>query len=428
MRNIMLAATALVGMTALTAGYASAQTAEPTTSTDSFNSGLASGATLAPSTITVRLRASMWNELSYVTDTAQKTAGGKNSGVLLGSFMRLYPKFDGKAANGLEYGATAEVRMNSGGAGNSSTSNTLYWRRYNGYVGTPTLGRLYIGPENNALARLAAGSTMEDFDYNGGFNGNIVTGASGNVTLSQFPFMRGGSFYTTNKIVYVSPSFAGFTFGGSWEPSQSTGDLQVANGSVLGPQSASTLTGANVRRNTMDATLQYKGSFGPVAVTAFVGYLTGGHVVSNSTPSAQQFKDPKQLATGGRLTIGPFAVGGQFNTGDLNYSNLALKGARRSTNIVAGAQYTIGSVIFGAQYINTINAGNVVPTNSGSTAHDRGVIVGGAWDYAPGATLYADVMYSQRSQAGWNINAGAAGNAGNTAQARGIQVGNVFRW
>jgi hypothetical protein len=435
MRRIMLAATAIVGLS----GFAMPSfAAEPPLTTDSFNSGLATGAALAPGTVTVRLRAVLTNELSYATDSFSRTTTGKNSGVLLGSYARLYPRFDAVAANGLEYGATMEVRQASGGVG-SSTASTLYWRRYNGYVGTPTVGRLFFGSENSALGRLAAGTSMEDFDYQGGFNGDVPVAGNAGTTLN-FVSLRTSTFYITNKLVYVSPSFAGFSAGVSWEPSQSTGDAQAANtyaaSNAVGTQTSSFAGGSNLRRNTIDVSAQYKGSFGPVAVSTFVGYLQSGHINdSTATAATAKFKDLKVLAAGGRLTYGSFAVGGMFNTGDIDANgggSLIRQGNRKGLNLITGAQYLVGPVIVGFQYINNDSAGNFNPNFLRSNLHETGVVIGGAFDYAPGATLFSSLLYGQRHQGGWNFGTGSAatGNlkVGNSTQVRAIQIGNTFKW
>jgi hypothetical protein len=435
MRKIMLAATALAGI-ATCATQVSA--AEPLLTTDSFNSGLATGASLPPGTVTVRLRALLTNELSYGTDSFTRTTTAKNSGVFLGSYIRLYPKFDAVAANGLEYGATMEARMNNGGLANTGSGNTLFWRRYNGYVGTPAMGRLFFGAENNALGRLAAGTTMEDFDYQGGFNGDPYEANAG--TNLNFVSLRTSTWYTTNKLVYISPAFAGFSAGVSWEPSQSTADAQAnntyASTNTPGTQTSSFAGGSAVRRNTFDISAQYKASFGAFAVTSFIGYIQSGHVIDNTaTAATRQFKDLKVLAAGARLTYGPFAVGGTINGGDINANgggSLIRQGNQRGLNMIAGAQYIIGPVIFGLQYINNDTAGNYNPAFIRSNLHETGIVVGGAYDWAPGAVLFSTVLYGQRHQGGWNFGTGSAatGNlkVGNSTQVRGVQIGNTFKW
>ncbi len=72
-----------------------------------------------------------------------------------GDYARLYPGFDGVAANGLKYGASLEIRQdNTAGAGGgvygsvsqtSRTRNELYFRREWGYVGTDRFGTVRVG-------------------------------------------------------------------------------------------------------------------------------------------------------------------------------------------------------------------------------------------------------------------------------------------
>ncbi len=122
MRKILLAATAVAGMTGLVAGQAHAQMADQPLTTSSFGT-TASGGQPAPSTITVRLKAALWVEGSSTTDSLQPVGNSKDTGVLLGSYLRLYPSFDGVTANGIQYGAATEIRMSSGGLANQGAAN-----------------------------------------------------------------------------------------------------------------------------------------------------------------------------------------------------------------------------------------------------------------------------------------------------------------
>ncbi len=435
MRKIMLAATAIAGFAALSTN---AQAGDMMLGSDSFAAGLASGAALAPGDITVRLRAAMWIEGGYQVDSGNKTSAGKNSGEFLGSYVRLYPKFDAKTPGGLEYGATLELRMNSGTGAGSSGSDTMYARRYNAYVGTPTIGRFFIGPENNALARQVAGSTMEDFDYNGGFNGDF---SAQQPAYAQYTWTtpRSGGFYTTNKIVYISPAFSGFTFGAAFEPNASVGEPALASGGNQNASSSTLNSNVSQRRNTYDFGVRYAGSLGPVAVTAGAGYLGAGRVLSNQAASAQTgsntpYKNLSIVSVGGRLTYGPAAVGGLFTTGAINTgAGMIRQGQKDASMIITGAQYIIGQAIFGFQYVTQTAGGTFNSLTPRSTLREYGIAVGGAYDFAPGATVYGDVFYDARHEFGTNLIAGtanAAGSltAGNKVQSRGVQIGTSFHW
>ena len=85
--------------------------------------------------------------------------------------------------------------------------------------------------------------------------------------------------------------------------------------------------------------------------------------------------------------------------------------------------------------VNT-SGGNYNQTTAANSLHEYGIMVGGGYDFAPGATLYGDVFYDQRHQYGWNFLTGA-GNTGTTVktlsvnnriQARGFQIGTAFKW
>ncbi len=433
MKKLILAATALAGI----AGPAMA--GDMMIGSDSFAAGLATGAALAPGEIKVRLGVQMWVEGSYETDTTTKVSAnqkqsttGKNSGVFLGSYIYMYPKFSAKAENGLEYGAMTEIRMNSGSGAGSSSANTLYLKRYYGYVGTAELGRLYLGPWANAYGRLASGTTMEDFDYNGGFNGDYGNGVNSNAN-PNWTSLKSGGFYTSNQINYVSPSFSGFSFGFGWEPEQAAGEPAISSGGTLNPTTASYAGNSNLRRNTINVAAGYKGSVGPVAITSFVGYMTAGRVL-DTRPGDVQYKNFSALGTGARFTIGPVAFGGTINGGNFQGTGgMERVGQKPAFDAIYGAQYILGQLIVGFQGIVNTSAGSYNAATPRNQLHEWGVAVGFGYDVAPGMALFGDVFYEHRHQYGYDFVAGGSAptNAltqNNNIQGRGIQLGTTFMW
>lgn len=440
MRNIMLAATALVAAVAVAAPV-SAQTPNQPIVTTSFG-GSASGKPAEPGTLTVRLAMRLWTEASYGTDSGQvgkTTTGGlngsKNSGVYFGNYFRFYPGFDGVAANGLQYGAAIQIRQNSGIGGSKTGSisgntlgNTLYVRTTEGYVGTPTLGKVFFGETFAALGKLMVG-TMEDFDLNGGFNGDVPVAVSG-AAAPNWIFPENSGAFTSSKITYISPSFSGFVFGTSFAPNFTSGDTSCGQAGASAPGcgvTASTPGGANKARNIMDFVAQYKGSFGPVAVAAEAGYMFGGRVVdSTATAATAKLKNYSVYDFGATAEMAGYKIGGHFTGGAMNGNNALLTtGQKNAIAFVGGMQKTFGSVIVGFQYLNELSGGTFVAGRN-NMLHETGVVVGGAWDYAPGAILYADVMYVQRVQAGVDLLNGGASKFNNRTTGRAIQVGNRF--
>ena len=80
---------------------------------------------------------------------------GKSAPYAMAEYARLYPSFDGVAANGLKYGAFLEVRQENYAAPGSSGNNailyetsqrgSLYFKRETAYIGTDSAGFLRLG-------------------------------------------------------------------------------------------------------------------------------------------------------------------------------------------------------------------------------------------------------------------------------------------
>ncbi len=439
MRQFLLAATAASGLVAAIAAPSFAQLPNQPVVTTNFGAGSATGNFPEPGTVVVRFRARLVIDdgIGSDTNTIQKGVNGQPNGTKQGNlyfaeYARLYPGFDGTAANGLQYGAALEIRQNNGnnlGLGAGSANNTLYWRREGGYLGTPTAGRLWFGETDGAIGRMLVG-TYEAFDYQGGFNGDVSLNNSAATQLS-FPFPDVSRFYTTSKIVYLSPKFAGFDFGATFEPNDSTGQAGAGVSTYI-----STPGAAPTRRNEFEAVGRYQGSFGPVAAAFELGYIGSG-VVANSTalPTASKAKGLNVLDAGMTINMAGFSVGGHYLGGEINNNtNPILKGQRHAQDFILGASYTFGTVIVGVQYMNLLNGGtavtgtNGVVSNGGNALHETGVVVGGTWDYAPGALVYVSSLYGQRHQSGIDLLNGGASRFNNSTIARSLQIGNVFNF
>ncbi len=113
----------------------------------------------------------------------------KQADYTITSYTRLYPGFDGVAANGLKYGASIEIRQdNSADAGGgvygsisqqSRQRGELYIRREWGYIGTDQLGTLRIGSTDGPSGLYMVGN-FENFN-DGGWNGDIQNQIAMNV-------------------------------------------------------------------------------------------------------------------------------------------------------------------------------------------------------------------------------------------------------
>ncbi len=487
MRKLLLATVAALGASMGVATVADAQTASP-----------------APGTVTVRLNGRMRFYGYYANDrdvdnnasgsatgtvnaAGQGTLSGQNKSANygFGEYARLYPGFDGVAANGLKYGSSLEIRQDqvsgAGGGAFGSISQTsrsragLYFRRVWGYLGTNELGTVRLGAVDSASSLYMTGN-FENFN-DGGLNGDVPSLLNQN-TYITWPFADVGNLYTTNKVVYLSPQIFGFDAGVSYEPS--TAALSVnnncgsgspvganfvnANGAftaaagaagqgVTGPgcdrlSSSPSNAEASRRRNNFDGLLRYRGSFGGVGIAATAGYIGGGHVLDNQTGVAfnsnpltgtvrNDFEGLSVGDFGVAATFGGLSVGGKYQFGRFNGQwGLVPKGLPDGEAALVGASYTIGPVIVGAHYLYYKSAGDISNAANGRIRREQGVAAGGTYSLAPGVSLFLSYLYNERKQNGYNFITGQgvsaatpAGNAfSNKVTSSLISLGTAFSW
>ncbi len=348
-----------------------------------------------PGTVTVRLNGRMRFyagdiQDSDVNNNVQGSANGatpltgqnKLATYRFGVYSRLYPGFDGVAANGLKYGVSLEIRQDqSSGAGGGVYGSisqqdraraALYFRRETGYIGTDKLGTIRVGATDGPNTLYLTG-TFENFN-DGGWNGDAPGLIAGNA-VAVWPFADIGNLYTTTKVIYLSPQLYGFDFGVSYEPntgnvlntsgcgtggplgtnfvtpggavqgtiSAATGVGGGAAGTAAGTGSTATTIGAagangqsvagpgcdalsstptgdyTRRRNTFDGLIRYRGSFAGFGVAATAGYIGSGKIDDNSTPQRAVQYDGLSVGDAGlTVTYGGFQVGGNYQYGKYN--------------------------------------------------------------------------------------------------------------
>ncbi len=488
MRKLLLATVAMLGASMGAAAVADAQTTSP-----------------APGTVTVRLNGrfrfygfvasdrdadntAAGTATGTVNALGQGTATGANkqAGYGFAEYARLYPGFDGVATNGLKYGASLEIRQDQvsgagGGAfGGISQSNRaragLYFRREWGYIGTDQLGTIRVGNTDPASSLYMTGN-FENFN-DGGLNGDVPGVLSGNTAVT-WPFADVGNYYATGKILYLSPQVFGFDVGVSFEPStaglsannncnganpvgtnfvNSSGSFTAATGAngqgVSGPgcdrlsSSPSNAESAR-RRNTLDALIRYRGTFGGFGIAATAGYIGGSNVKDNSGLAfnsnpllnggvVRQNYDGLSVGDFGvALTYAGFSVGGKYQFGRFNNQwSLVPKGLPDGEAFLVGASYTIGPVVMGAHYLNYKSAGDIANAVQGRVRREQGVGAGATYSLAPGLSLFASYLFNERKQNGFNFVTGqgvsAAAPAGNPfsnkVQSQLFAIGTSFSW
>ena len=473
MRKLLLAATAMIGATAGMATVANAQVTPPAVVVVPPPSPSVSMPSTSPQpgTAVVRINVRLTADFMVGNDSGNgfRTQTNSTTGVAakvqpwyFGEFARIYPAFDGVTPNGVKYGASLEVRQNSGGTGvnqatnnlSGSSGNTLFWRRETGYVGTDTLGTVRFGQTDGVQSLYLVG-TFENFDFEGGWNGDLPALFSPAAQVA-WNFPDSGVWYTTSKLIYLSPNFGGFDFGFDWEPSstQTSGDGACAGTAAstvitLGCATVSSLSGPfatiqpqlALRRNTTSLFGRYRGSFGPFGWVPPVGFVVeGGWVhsgqVSNGNSGIQpiSYNPMNYYDVGAVGTIGGLAFGGNVQWGTKNQSVLLQKGGRHETDFIVGTSYAIGPFIAGVSFINELYQGafngnnTTTPHSTLGITHDIGISVGATYDWAPGSSLYFDYLWGTRHQANHDFFANTTGPFNNKTRAMGAIIGQNFRW
>jgi hypothetical protein len=187
MRKLLLATVATIGASMGLMAAAQAQTA-------------------TPGSITVRLngRVNWYAGVEASTLDNDSNTGTKTSTAGFVGYLRLFPGFDGVAANGLHYGAAAEIRINGGASGGDET---LYVHQAYGYFGLPKLGQISFGQENGPVTLFETG-TFEGFN-DGGWNGDIPELIPGN-NYVVYPFVDNSGLNRRSR-AFSSPSVSSRT-------------------------------------------------------------------------------------------------------------------------------------------------------------------------------------------------------------------------
>ena len=410
-----------------------------------------------------------WNSIMNVVPGTSRTSNQ------MGSWMRLYGGADGMAANGLRYGGAFEIRQNfstpnlsaagaTGGinstastppttnpdsrAGASTSVQTLYVRRAFVYAGTDQLGIIRFGQADGLISLFDAGrTTFQGYSPSSNFNGSDLQTAIGGNSAPPYAFISGsGDEYDTQKIVYLSPNFSGFDFGLMYSPSA----FNANSGCGLAGVGCSNLTTSLVPADGMRfkdivaGGIRYSGAVGPVNVHAYGVFSYAGHVNFNGTAATAraavgapggstwngQFDNLSFGSTGIALTYQGFSIGGNFIGGAVNGRMAARpSGGAGTAAWLVGAQYAVpGMPLTVGTVFASIDSQGAVAMTTLSQRHEYEFSFGGSYTLAPGMVLFADYLYQNRKQSGWNFATGAAGAANNTVQGQGFVFGTQMTW
>jgi predicted porin len=372
MRKILLGTTAVVGL-AIAAPAAFAQGIAP---------GQAQGATLTPAPapglagvggLTVRLGGYFEFSAANIQDdndratrlgAAHGQARRKND---FRNDMELNVFVDGRAANGMQYGAVLEMQMDN------QTNTTVDFDEMYGFM-KGSWGEFRFGQEDSAASLMivrapAAGALGGDAVWD-----EFVSNAG---LAAGSPYVTSGinDGNDATKVIYLSPQFFGFDVGVSYA-------ANAGEGERVDTQRDRVAAGDN----EVSVAARYRGTVGSVGLQLGAGAMWADGPAR--TPTAE-FESISAYFFGAQLAAFGFAIGGEYAFGKYNGASVGRtairKGLDDSNHWLAGATYTLGSVVLGAVY------GNGTQDNGG-TLKDRDHTVWGIgvlYNLAPGLGLYA---------------------------------------
>jgi len=296
---------------------------------------------------------------------------------------------DGKADNGLLYGAKVELQnstpdVNSTGVGTDEASVYL----------AGTWGRLELGDFDGAADTLAiyaplVGIEQIDGDAYDFLTVTPETGPRAGFVLGVQPtgsLVQAPDSGDATKISYITPRFVGFQAGVSYAPQSDSEAQDVVPFKTVGGY-----------KDFWEFGVNYTGEFSGFSVAAGVtaSTATGQDLGVVGGPSLEDFF---AWQAGAQVGYGAFKIGGgYFDADDYNAVSGAPATSGDSSAWHVGASYTTGPIAIGITYADAegFKGGPDVASGLPSTYATSYKSYGGgvAYTIAPGLTVQADLMY-----------------------------------
>jgi hypothetical protein len=446
-----------------------------------------------PGTVVIHLNGRVWAGLGLSWSTLGNVPAGVNSNgvtpgtnpryksnpIGIGSYLRLYPGFDGRATNGLRYGASAEIRQNimSANVFNASTSQTgstgsfasasgysssetLYTRRAFTYFGSDQLGIVRIGQDDGVVGLFDATGvfTVGTWNLLGGILDGDVEAMQPNNFLLAWAWMSGnGIEYDRQRISYMSPSFYGFDFAVDYSPSvanafgngTTSSPYQTGTCAVESANCANVTAGNDSARvtNRVSAGVRYQGNFSGLSAKAFVLYtasgkesIPGGGVQAGSGPSpltagsgTLKYDTQSFVQSGVAFGYQGLAVNVAFSDGRYapNNNGLVPSGGASTVGTLIGIGYSNGPWVTGTNIAFEDWQGAAQYTHI-SQRHEFAFTYMVGYKLAPGINVAAEYLYIQKHQGGFNFYANGINatttQTGNDIHAQGLTFATILSW
>jgi Gram-negative porin len=301
------------------------------------------------------------NDRSAVTNTQASSAAAGNVGAIASSSRTVGRQrvdfqsdfeldifVDGKAANGLEYGAVIELQVDNVGAG--ATGTTIDTDEFYGYISHPVFGTVRFGDEDNAANLLQVRVPLIRGADTDNYWDEFLNRNGGDGSPSLLTSISDGSDVT--KIIYLSPQFFGFDFGVSYAPNAGEGErfaLGRTQQPALNTAASVGQRDRTARRNEISGGVRYRGTFGPVGLTAGFSAMQADSQQAFAAPTSIQVGRRSTAYSGGvQLAAFGFTIGGEYTWGDYQGVSVGLaplaRGREASRHYVFGATYTVPGI------------------------------------------------------------------------------------
>jgi outer membrane protein OmpU len=280
---------------------------------------------------------------------------------------------DGKADNGLLYGAKVEIQNNQSPAPGVGTDEASVYL-------AGTWGRLELGDFDGASDSLAIYAPVVGIEQIDGEYEDFLGVSTGGIRYGEGPWgaetAKTPDSGDSTKIMYLTPRVAGFQAGISYAPE---------NGSE--GQAVTALKPNTGYKDFLEFGANYDNAIEGIKFTLSA---TGSTASGQSAGGTQQLEDFLTWQVGGKVSYAGLSLGGSYiDADDFNKPTAgALGGDQYSWNV--GIGYTSGPVAVAASYLKAEGYKRAADT----FANDYQLYgVGLAYTMAPGLVLESDLMF-----------------------------------
>ena len=385
MKKALLASTALVGASLLTAGPAAAGQVGVS---DNFDVSLGA----------------FWRIGLYMQDHDLMT--GRGRGYAFRSLEgEVYVRVRKEGENGLLYGM--DIELNALPNDNTAADESFM------FIDSDQWGRVELGDQDGALNRMSISgrnalkghlgffgglAVQQAFSFGGALNGagELQTIRREDAFDNVSPLFPNGASGDSTKAIYFTPRFSGFQLGASWLP-----DVGISGG-IPGDTDNDGDWGA-----ILELGANYVGTFDDTRVTIAVTGATAEH---DPAPNAGTEEDLAVIQVGGKIDFAGWSVA----VGYRDYGDSGVSQANKALGRDAGAWYSMGlSYSTGPWGLSVGYFSSNVDKGTSVVAAARDSEVewwnlGASYSVAPGWTLLADLALIDAT----NISDGTTDNAG----------------